>query len=69
MKNIRKILLYYKEKHYLTNQQMAVRCDISLSEYDKIMNVRRHSNCGCSIDTFYRICVNLNVDANKLLGI
>lgn len=69
MKNIRKILLIYKKDHQLTNQQMSVRCDMSLSEYDKIMNIKAHSDYGCSVDTFCRICINLKIDANKLLGI
>lgn len=64
MRNIKKFLLEYKKEHHLTNQQMAVRCDLSLPEYDKIMNVKTHSKYGCSVDTFYRICRNLNIDAN-----
>lgn len=64
MKNIRKILLDYKKEHHLTNQEMAVRCDLSLSEYDKIMNVKTHSNYGCSADTICRIKKNLKIDAN-----
>lgn len=69
MKNIRKILLEYKRTHCLTNQQMAARCDISLSEYDKIINVKTHSNYGCSADTIYRICLNLSIDPKLLLGL
>lgn len=69
MKNIRKILLDYKEKHCLTNQQMAVRCDLSLSEYDKIMNVKTHSDHGCSADTIYKICLNLRLSSDSLLGL
>lgn len=64
MKNIRKTLIKYKKENGLTNQQMAVRCDLSLSEYDKIMNVKTHSDYGCSIDTYYKICTNLRLDAN-----
>lgn len=64
MKNIRKILLDYKNSHNLTNQEMAVRCDLSLSEYDKIMNVKTHSKYGCSADTLCKICINLGIDAN-----
>lgn len=67
MKDIRKILINYKKEHNLTNQQMAVRCDLSLSEYDKIMNVKTHSDYGCSIDTFYKICSNLKLSSDSLL--
>ncbi len=69
MKNIRKNLIDYKKEHNLTNQQMAVRCDLSLSEYDKIMNVKTHSKYGCSIDTFYKICFNLKISSDGLLGL
>lgn len=69
MKNIRKILLEYKKEHKLTNQQMAVLCDISLSEYDKIMNVRRHSDYGCVVDTVYRISLNLGISVDKMIRI
>lgn len=69
MKNIRKFLLKYKKEHHLTNQQMAVRCDISLSEYDKIMNIKAHSKYGCSADTIIRICLNLGISSDDLLGL
>lgn len=69
MENIRKILLEYKKEHKLTNQEMAVRCDISLSEYDKIVNAKTHSNYGCSADTIYRICLNLKLSSDKLIGL
>lgn len=69
MKNIRKILLDYKKEHHLTNQEMAVRCDLSLSEYDKIMNVKTHSNLGCSSDTLCKIYINLGVDANSFFDV
>lgn len=69
MENIRKNMLEYKKMHKLTNEQMAVLCDLSLSEYDKIMNIRSHSGRGCSVDTFYKICLNLGADANKMLGL
>lgn len=64
MRNIRKILLEYKKINKLTNEQMSIRCDISLSEYDKIINTKSHSKYGCSVDTLYKICANLPLDAN-----
>lgn len=64
MRNIRKILIDYKQCHDLTNAEMAIRCDLSLSEYDKIMNVKTHSDYGCSADTICRIKKNLKIDAN-----
>lgn len=69
MKNIREILLDYKKSHNLTNLQMAVKCDLSLSEYDKIMNVKSHSNHGCSVDTVCKICLNLGIDANLFFNV
>lgn len=69
MKNIRKILMEYKKEHKLTNLEMSVRCDISLSEYDKIMNTKTHSKYGCCADTVYRICLNLQISSDCLLGL
>lgn len=69
MDNIKKILLDYKKLHGLTNFEMAVMCDLSLSEFDKIIYKKPYSKYGCTIDTFYKICVNLKIDANDLLGI
>lgn len=63
------ILLNYKKANNLTNQQMAARCDLSISEYDKIMNVKRHGSHGVSYDTLYRIYTNLKIDANIFFDI
>lgn len=62
MKNIRKILLNYKKEHGLTNQQMAELCNISIPEYDKIINANKHSKCGCSIDVFIRLYGGIKFD-------
>lgn len=69
MKNIRKILKDYKKSHKMTNIQMAMKCEISISEYDKIMNVKSHSTSGCSVDTLCKICKNLRIDSNTVLGL
>lgn len=64
MKNVRNILLDYKKKNHLTNAEMAQKCDMSISEYDKIMNAKKHSTHGCSADTLCKIHKNLKIDAN-----
>lgn len=69
MKNIREILIDYKKSHNLTNVAIATRCEISLSEYDKIMNVKTHSENGCSANTIYKICYNLGIPSSDILGI
>lgn len=66
-KIIREILLNYKKKHHLTNQQMSVRCDISLSEYDKIININRHGNQGLSYDTLHKIRKNLGISIDSII--
>lgn len=68
MKNIRNFLLEYKGKYCLTNAQMAQKCDLSIPEYDKIMNPKSHSKHGCSVDTFCKICKNLSADANDFFA-
>lgn len=67
MKNLREALLEYKKTYHLTNKEMAQKCNISTSEYDKIMNVKKHSEYGCSIDIFYRICKNIGIDMDTVL--
>ena len=67
MKNIRETLLEHKKTYHLTNKEIAQKCDISIAEYDKIMNVKTHSNQGCSIDTVYKICKNTDIDINTIL--
>lgn len=69
MRNIRKILINYKKSHKLTNLQMAMKCEISVSEYDKIMNIKKHSDYGCSGDTIYKIGKNLHVDFNQIFDL
>lgn len=69
MKKLREILLNYKNTHNLTNAEMATKCDLSISEYDKIININRHSKYGCSVDTFSKICSNLDTDANFVVNI
>lgn len=68
-KKIREILLDYKKENALTNQQMSARCDISSSEYDKLMNFKRHGKHGPSYDTLYKIHKNLKIDANLFFDI
>lgn len=69
MKNIRELLLEYKKEHSLTNAEMSVRCDISLSEYDKIMNTKMHSNHGCSADTICKIHKNTGIRYDDIFNI
>ncbi len=66
MKKLRDTLLQYKKHHHLTNMEMSIKCDISLSEYDKIMNIKQHGKHGCTADTLYKIFHNLNIDANDI---
>lgn len=69
MKNVKEILLNYKNLHGMTNIQMALLCDMSLSEYSKIMNHKKHSKYGCTADTLCKIKHNLNIDANDFFNI
>lgn len=69
MENIRKILLDYKKEHRLTNAELAQKCDMSISEYDKIVYSNSFGKYGCSIDTAYKIHINLNIAPDKILFI
>ena len=69
MKNIRDFLLEYKGEYNLTNAEMAQKCNLSVPEFDRILNPKNHSLHGCSVDTFKKICQNLGADPHKLLGI
>lgn len=69
MKNIANLLLNEQNRLNLTNAGMATKLEMSLSEYNKLINRKRKSKYGCSAVTIYKLCHNTGISFDDIYNI